>query len=178
MKSRGPAVFSTLQTMSNGIGRAALAIEGQGNLVDALILQRRVHETIGDVPIAIAAIQKDQSMREALAAMNAHHVGMLIVFQNTVFAGILCATEVRQAILDEGLEKTSASYLIPAKKVFCISHDDSVAEAIRSFDDHRIKRLIVTKESRPIGILTTGMLLRWIGRELTAMASAGSSSAR
>jgi CBS domain-containing protein len=172
MKAIGRTVFAAGQSMSNNLGRVAKAIEGQGNLIDALILQRRIHEVLGNTQITIVAIQKDQSMRDAAATMSAHHVGMLIVYQNSVFAGILCATEVRQAILDDAIEKASASYMISAKKVFFISHDDTVAHAIRNFDDHRIKRLIVMKEGKPIGILTTGMLLRWIGRELTAIASA------
>jgi predicted transcriptional regulator len=176
MKPIGRAVFSTGQSMSHGINRVASAIEGKGNLIDALILQRRIHEVIGDIRTTIIAVQKDQSMREALSTMSAHRVGMIIVYQNSAFAGILCGTEIRQAIQDDGIDKTCSGYMISAKKAIWVSHEDSVAHAIRHFDDHRIKRLIVMKDGKPSGILTSGMLLRWIGRELTAIASASPSS--
>jgi predicted transcriptional regulator len=176
MKPIGRAVFSTVQNISNGIGRAASAIEGQGNLVDALILQRRIHDIIGDTRITIVAVQKDQSMREALAAMSAHRVGMLFVYQNSVFAGILCGTEMRQAAQDDGIDKTCAGYMIAAKKTICINHDDSVEHAIEFFHDYRIKRLIVMKDGKPVAVLTIGMLLRWIGRELIAIANTKPSS--
>lgn len=171
MKPIGRAIFSNQQHIAQSLARIPGAIAGQDKAVDALILDRPVCDVLGDHECHFIALQKDQSMQDVLAAMIQHTSGMVAIYQKDAFVGIICATEMRRAALEKGLDNPSISYVNPFKRLICIDCADPIAAALRQFERHRISRLILTKDGKPCGELTASTLLRWIGRELMAIAS-------
>jgi CBS domain-containing protein len=64
-------------------------------------------------------------------------------------------------------------YMVPRGAFHCIDQSGPLAEALKLFRHHRVKRLFVTDGKRTVvGILTLGMCLRWMAERLVEHSSA------
>lgn len=109
----------------------------------------------------IVFISKDESIQEGAIKMNSENIGSLLVMDGeTTLTGIVTDQDiVRRAVASKlDLEKTPVSEIM-SKDPVEIDHTESIFEARNIISDKKVNHLIVTKDKKPIGILTSSNLL-------------------
>ena len=120
----------------------------------------------------IIGIGIDASLKEALALMNRHHIGSLIVFdpqKGDKAVGILTEKDILSASYQESsmLERVEAFISSP---VISISEDALVTDAIHLMKERHIRRvLVLSAQKRPKTVLTNKDILKHIKGNLAKM---------
>ena len=109
----------------------------------------------------VYSIQADQTVYEAIAEMDAKHVGGLIVMNGGEVVGIITERDyTRKVILRDRSSKETAVDTIMTRTLVSITPDRTVKEAMRLMTDNRCRHLPVFKDGQLDGILSIGDLIK------------------
>lgn len=106
----------------------------------------------------VESIGVDATILEAARELRAHHVGSLVVGEERL-EGIVTESDVvtavsREAATDEPVSSIMSSPVVTARP------DDDVATVAERMGNNHVKKLPVTDEGAPVGIITTTDLAR------------------
>ncbi len=119
------------------------------------LLDRKGHE--------VYSIQSDKTVYEAIAEMDARHIGGLIVKDGEKVVGIITERDyMRKVVLKGRSSKETAVETIMTRELVSITPDHTVADAMRLVTEKRCRHLPVFKDGRLEGILSIGDLVKAI----------------
>jgi CBS domain-containing protein len=111
----------------------------------------------------VYSIQTVQSVFEAIAQMDAHNVGALIVMEGQNVAGIITERDyLRKVILKGRLSKDTPVADIMSRNLIFITPEDSVVKGMALMTAKRCRHLPVFKEGQLTGIVSVGDLVKSI----------------
>jgi CBS domain-containing protein len=119
------------------------------------LLDKKGHE--------VYSIQASQSVYEAIAAMDTHNVGALIVMQGNRVVGIVSERDYTRKVILKG----RASKETPVEAIMCcdlvsVGPDSTVKEAMQIMTEKRCRHLPVFDGNHLIGMLSIGDLVKEI----------------
>lgn len=103
-------------------------------------------------------IDSTNSLRDAARKMKSLNVGFLPVQEGTMLIGLLTDRDIVIRGLAEGgdADSTQVKDIISSKVVYCFE-DDSIEDAVRLMEEHKVRRLIVVDHDQvPVGIVSLG----------------------
>jgi CBS domain-containing protein len=140
------------------IGASNIALLRKGTAMDTKIqtlLDRKGHEVL--------SIRADQTVFEAIAEMDARHVGGLIVKDGARVVGIITERDyLRKVILKGRSSKETAVETIMTRHLESVTPDDTVEDAMRLMTEKRCRHLPVFKDGELDGIVSIGDLVKAI----------------
>ena len=120
-----------------------------------VLLDRKGHE--------VYSIQADRTVYEAIAEMDARHVGGLIVKDGEEVVGMITERDyLRKVILKGRSSKETAVETIMTRELVSITPDHSIEDAMRLMTEKRCRHLPVFKNGQLDGILSIGVLVKAI----------------
>jgi CBS domain-containing protein len=115
---------------------------------------------------ALFSIEPEEPVLEAIRMMAEHHVGALLVMRGTELAGILSERDyARKVVLLGRSSAETPVWQIMTSPVITVSPDNSVQDCMRLMTDHRIRHLPVTEDSRVMGMISIGDLVKAVIEE-------------
>ena len=135
-----------------------IALLRKGTAMDTKIqtlLDRKGHE--------VHSIRADQTVYEAIAEMDARHVGGLIVKDGARVVGIITERDyLRKVILRGRSSKETTVETIMTRDLESVTPEDTVEDAMRLMTEKRCRHLPVLKDGQLDGIVSIGDLVKAI----------------
>jgi CBS domain-containing protein len=117
------------------------------------LLDRKGHE--------VHSIRADQTVFEAIAQMDALHVGGLIVKDGARVVGIITERDyLRKVILRGRSSKETTVETIMTRDLVSVTPEDSVEDAMRLMTEKRCRHLPVFRDGELDGIVSIGDLVK------------------
>jgi CBS domain-containing protein len=111
----------------------------------------------------VVTVENDATVAEAARTLTEEHIGSLIVGEDIV-DGIVSETDVVRAVGEE-LDLTATPVAeIKSEPVVTIRPHESVRVAGERMGTNRVKKLPVTEDGSPVGIVTTTDLAHFVPR--------------
>jgi CBS domain-containing protein len=109
----------------------------------------------------IITIQPHKLIREALAVLAEHNIGVLVVVDETgKLVGILSERDiVRQGAQDENLFERPVSEVMTRQVVTGVPQDD-IAQVMHTMTERRFRHLPILKDGQLIGIISIGDIVK------------------
>ena len=119
----------------------------------------------------VVTIHKDVSMEEACKRMRNEHVGVLVVTDKGAHPiGILTDRDVVVAGIALGRSLSSPIEDIMTKDVLLVPKGAGVADVIARMEKREVRRaLVVDKDNKPCGLISSDDLLQLLGNELNSL---------
>jgi CBS domain-containing protein len=109
----------------------------------------------------IITIQPDQSIRQAVALLAKHNIGVLVVVDEAgKLVGILSERDiVRRAAQDENLFIQPVSEVMTRRVVTGVPQDD-IAQVMHTMTERRFRHLPILRDGELIGIISIGDIVK------------------
>ena len=122
---------------------------------------KTVRQLLDGKRLGVLAITPDSSVYDALQTMADHEVGALLVMDGERLIGIFSERDyARKIILHGKASKETAVREIMTSKVICVRPEQTVEDCMALMTDKRIRHLPVVKDTRVIGVLSIGDLVK------------------
>jgi CBS domain-containing protein len=110
---------------------------------------------------AIFAVSPSDPVLAAIRLMAEHHIGALLVMQGETLAGIVSERDYARKVilLGRSADATAVSQIMTSP-VTTVGPDDTVDQCMRIVTEHRIRHLPVVEDSRVIGVISIGDLVK------------------
>jgi CBS domain-containing protein len=109
----------------------------------------------------IFSVAPQDPVLEAIRAMAAHHVGALLVMQGETLAGIVSERDYARKVILMGRSSADTPVRdIMSSPVITVSPDDTVQRCMQLMTDKRVRHLPVVSDSRVIGMVSIGDLVK------------------
>ncbi|MFM7749235.1 MAG: CBS domain-containing protein [Opitutaceae bacterium] len=123
--------------------------------VEISVLLRRKGDQVFNVPPEV-------SILDAVAEMNRHRVGAIVVLSGGAIAGIFTERDVLCRVLGRVDPRTTPVSAVMTREVITVSPDATVEEVAKIFTEKRCRHLPVVAEGRLTGLISIGDISRWI----------------
>ena len=111
----------------------------------------------------VFSIQAEQTVYEAIAAMDSKNIGGLIVKSGKEVVGIITERDyMRKVILRDRSSKETLVKTIMSRSLVSITPDQTVEDAMTLVTEKRCHHLPVFENGQLVGILSIGDLVKWI----------------
>jgi CBS domain-containing protein len=112
---------------------------------------------------AVFSVNATVSIADAVAEMNRHRVGCVVVMDGNRLAGIFTERDVLRRVVGANVDPRVmrvADVMTP--DVLTVPPDTSIEEAMTIFAEKRCRHLPVVDHGRMIGLVSIGDISRWI----------------
>jgi CBS domain-containing protein len=111
----------------------------------------------------VFSISSTATVSDAVAEMNRHRVGSILVIDNGRLVGIFTERDVLRRVVGAGVDpKTSRVADVMTANVITISPEATIDETMRIFTEKRCRHLPVLDEGRLAGTISIGDITRWV----------------
>lgn len=124
------------------------------NVAISVLLRRK-----GD---QVFSVSPDVSILAAVAEMNRHRVGAIVVLSGGAIAGIFTERDVLCRVLGLVDPRTTPVSAVMTRDVITVSPDANVEEVAAIFTAKRCRHLPVVSGGRLAGLISIGDISRWI----------------
>jgi predicted transcriptional regulator len=107
----------------------------------------------------LKTLQSSETIRDAVAFFNAHHIHGAPVIDQGKLKGIVTMSDISKAI-ENDLPLTTRVSAVMTTDVVEAPSSTKLFEVVRRFKEREVGRLIVIEDGKPIGILTQSDILR------------------
>jgi CBS domain-containing protein len=112
---------------------------------------------------AVHAVDSTVSIAEAVAEMNRHRIGSIVVLEGNRLAGIFTERDVLRRVVGEGVAPNLMRVAdVMTKNLITITPETTVEETMVIFAEKRCRHLPVIEEGRLIGLISIGDISRWV----------------
>lgn len=112
---------------------------------------------------AVHSVRPDYTVFDAVAEMNRHRVGSIVVQENGRLAGIFTERDVLKRVVGAGLDpRTTLVREVMTANVITISPEVTVGEVMDIFTTQRCRHLPVIASDRMIGLVSIGDVSRYM----------------
>jgi CBS domain-containing protein len=111
----------------------------------------------------VFSVLSTMTVCEAVAEMNRHRVGSVLVIDAGRLVGIFTERDVLRRVVGDGLDpkRTLVSDVMTAN-VIAISPEVTIEETMRIFTEKRCRHLPVLEDGRLVGTISIGDVTRWM----------------
>lgn len=112
---------------------------------------------------AVYSVTATMSIADAVAEMNRHRVGCVIVFSGDRLAGVFTERDVLRRVVGAGIDPRVmrvADVMTP--DVITIPPHTTIEEVMTMFAEKRCRHLPVVDDGRLIGLISIGDVSRWV----------------
>lgn len=103
------------------------------------------------------------SVSDAVAAMNRHRVGSILVLEDGRLVGIFTERDVLRRVVGAGLDpKSTPLAAVMTTGVITITPESSVEETMVIFTEKRCRHLPVIDDGTLVGTISIGDITRWM----------------
>lgn len=150
--------------------RTAEAMEQIAPMVDQIApITDRIASVMERQQRTIITVAPDTSVTDAVALMNRHGIGSVLITEDGQLIGIFTERDVMQRIIATHRDPdTTPVSRVMTRDVITVSPAVTVSNAMRVMIDNRTRHLPVTSERRLLGLVSIGDLMRWILEDRTA----------
>lgn len=125
------------------------------NIPVAALLERKGH--------ALHTIGSAVSVSDAVAEMNRHRVGAILVVDGAKLAGIFTERDVLRRVVGAGLDPRRVSIAeVMTAEVLTIGPEATLEETSTIFTEKRCRHLPVLEAGRLVGLISIGDITRWM----------------
>ena len=111
----------------------------------------------------IQSIKSSATVAEAVADMNHHHIGSVLVVDGGKLAGIFTERDVLRRVVGAGLDPLLARVAdVMTKNLVTIAPDTTVEVVMNIFTDKRCRHLPVLRDGQLEGVISIGDVMRWM----------------
>jgi CBS domain-containing protein len=111
----------------------------------------------------VYSVAPNVSVAEAVAEMNLHRVGSVLVLEGNRLVGIFTERDVLRRIVGPGLDpKQVLVEKVMTANVMTVSPEATIEETMQLFTEKRFRHLPVIENSRLVGTISIGDITRWI----------------
>lgn len=112
---------------------------------------------------AVHAVPATVTISEAVAEMNRHRIGSIVVVENGRPIGIFTERDVLRRVVGESLDPRVMRVAdVMTKDLITISPETTVEETMIVFAEKRCRHLPVLANDRLIGLISIGDISRWV----------------
>jgi CBS domain-containing protein len=112
----------------------------------------------------VFSVSSTATIFEAVAEMNRHRVGSILVIDGGKLVGIFTERDVLRRVVGAGVDPTRAKVAeVMTANVITISSDEMVETTMRIFTEKRCRHLPVVDEGQLVGAISIGDITRWVG---------------
>lgn len=103
----------------------------------------------------------DSSVREAARIMAEKRIGSIVATKEEKPVGIITERDILQRVVAKGLDASTVKMkMIMSQPLITIDEKTPILQAIRTMEKNKIRRLLVVKDDKLVGIATQRDLLR------------------
>ena len=111
----------------------------------------------------VFSVAPNVSVSDAVAEMNRHRVGSILVLENGRLVGIFTERDVLRRVVGAGLDpKSTPLAAVMTTGVITITPESSVEETMVIFTEKRCRHLPVLDDGRLVGTISIGDITRWM----------------
>lgn len=112
----------------------------------------------------VFAVAPTVSVADAVAEMNRHRVGSVLILDGGKLVGIFTERDVLRRVVGAAMDpKRTLVADVMTQGVITISPETSVEETMRIFTDKRCRHLPVIDQGQLVGTISIGDITRWMG---------------
>ncbi len=113
----------------------------------------------------IERVDSGATVRTAVAAMNRHVIGSLLVFDGERLVGIFTERDVLTRVVAEGRDPATVRVGdVMTRQLIVIERGTTVRQAMTIMTSKRCRHLPVLDDGRLVGLISIGDLTRWVIR--------------
>ena len=125
------------------------------------MIKKTVNQLLENKDKDLLTIDPNNSVYNAIKSMADHHIGSLIVMQNSNLLGIITERDYSRNVILKGKSSVDTPVKdIMTKNVLCIKPEQTIEEAMALMTDKRVRHLPVVENSNVIGIISIGDLVK------------------
>lgn len=110
---------------------------------------------------ALVSVDEKTLVIEALRTMNANKVGAILVTRNGEPVGIWTERDLMRNTIDDGFDpRTTPVEAVMTRSLIFAPHTDTVYNLMDKFLGLRVRHLLIQKEGRTIGMLSSGDVIK------------------
>jgi CBS domain-containing protein len=114
---------------------------------------------------SVHAVTPSMTIAEAVAEMNRHRIGCVVVLDGGRLAGVFTERDVLRRVVGAGLDPKAVRISdVMTRNVFTIAPETSVEETMILFAERRCRHLPVMEEGRLLGLISIGDISRWMAQ--------------
>ncbi len=114
----------------------------------------------------VYTIDEGATVYEAIQKMVEHDVGSLVVMDGDVPAGIITERHYLKRVALEGrTSKTTSVLEIMSSEIVCVAPEAGLDVCMNLMTEHRVRQLAVVSETRLVGIVSIGDVVKRLARE-------------
>ncbi|HZZ57910.1 MAG TPA: CBS domain-containing protein [Opitutaceae bacterium] len=114
-------------------------------------------------PTGVHAVHPDIPVFEAVAEMNRHRVGSILVMENGHLAGIFTERDVLKRVVGAGLDpRTTQVRAVMTSNVITVTPETTVTEVMDIFSTKRCRHLPVISHDELAGLISIGDVSRYM----------------
>lgn len=111
----------------------------------------------------VHAVPSTLTIYDAVAEMNRHRIGSIVVVENQRLVGIFTERDVLRRVVGDSLDpKIMRVADVMTKNLITISPDTTVEETMHIFAEKRCRHLPVLDGQRLVGLISIGDISRWV----------------
>jgi CBS domain-containing protein len=111
----------------------------------------------------VHSITPTLSVYDAVAEMNRHRIGAIVVLDGTRLVGIFTERDVLLRVVGAGLDPRGALVAdVMSRGVITIPTDATVEQTMTIFTEKRCRHLPVVRAGQLIGVISIGDITRWM----------------
>jgi CBS domain-containing protein len=111
----------------------------------------------------VYSVAPSATIAEAVAEMNRHRVGSVLVIDNNQLVGIFTERDVLRRVVGAGIDPTRTLVAeVMTSGVLTISPDATLEQTTTIFTEKRCRHLPVVENGRLIGTISIGDITRWV----------------
>ncbi len=112
---------------------------------------------------AVHSVAPTLSVFDAVAEMNRHRIGGILVLDGSRLVGMFTERDVLRRIVGAGLDPRRALVAdVMTPNVITIAPEATIEDAMTIFSDKRCRRLPVVASGRLLGVVSIGDVTRWM----------------
>lgn len=112
---------------------------------------------------AVHGVDATMTIAEAVAEMNRHHIGAILVLEGSRLVGIFTERDVLRRVVGAGL---APAYMrvadVMTTGLLTVTPDTTVEETMIIFAEKRCRHLPVLADGRLVGLISIGDVSRWV----------------
>jgi CBS domain-containing protein len=111
----------------------------------------------------VFSVASKVTVSEAVAEMNRHRVGSVLILDEGRLVGIFTERDVLRRVVGAGVDPTRTLVAdVMTQGPITIGPDTSIEETMRIFTEKRCRHLPVLEEGRLVGTISIGDITRWM----------------
>ena len=112
---------------------------------------------------AVHAVNSSVTIAEAVAEMNRHRIGSVVVLDGDRLAGIFTERDVLLRVVGQSIEPNRKGVAeVMTRNLITVTPETTVEETMVIFAEKRCRHLPVIETGRLVGLVSIGDISRWI----------------